>query len=42
MAVVYLHRRKDNNEVFYVVIGNNIKRAFDTKKRKNNPYENNS
>lgn len=40
MAVVYLHRRKDNNEVFYVGIGNDIKRAFDTKNRKNKHWKN--
>jgi len=28
MAVVYLHRRKDTNEVFYVGIGRRKKRAF--------------
>lgn len=35
MAIVYLHRRKDNNEVFYVGIGNDIKRAYDNKNRTN-------
>jgi len=30
MAVVYLHKRKDNNEVFYIGIGNDIKRALST------------
>lgn len=33
MAIVYRHRRLDNNEVFYVGIGNTIKRAFDKNKR---------
>lgn len=28
MAIVYLHREKDSNEVFYVGIGNSEKRAF--------------
>jgi hypothetical protein len=35
MAMVYLHRRKDNNEVFYVGIGNDIKRAYEIKNRTN-------
>ena len=35
MAVVYIHRRKDNDEVFYVGIGNTIKRAYEIKNRKN-------
>lgn len=35
MAVVYLHRRKDTNEVFYVGIGQTEKRAYDVKSRKN-------
>jgi hypothetical protein len=30
MAIVYQHRRKDNNEVFYVGIGDNIQRAYHT------------
>jgi hypothetical protein len=29
MAIVYQHRRKDNNKVFYVGIGKHEKRAFD-------------
>ena len=29
MAIVYLHRRTDNNEIFYVGIGDDIKRAYD-------------
>jgi hypothetical protein len=40
MAVVYLHKRKDNNEVFYIGIGNGIKRAFDIKNRKNKHWKN--
>lgn len=40
MAIVYLHRRKDNNEVFYIGIGNDIKRAFDIKNRNNNYWKN--
>jgi hypothetical protein len=39
MAVVYLHKRKDNNEVFYIGIGNDIKRAFDIKNRKNKHWK---
>jgi hypothetical protein len=35
MAIVYLHRRGDNNEIFYVGIGNNINRAYDVKNRSN-------
>jgi hypothetical protein len=33
MAVVYQHRRKDNNKVFYVGIGKHEKRAFDKYRR---------
>jgi hypothetical protein len=33
MAIVYQHRRKDNNEIFYIGIGKNIKRAYHTKSR---------
>jgi group I intron endonuclease len=33
MAIVYLHRRKDNNEVFYVGIGKNKSRAYCKHKR---------
>lgn len=33
MAVVYQHRRKDTNEVFYVGIGRNEKRAYTKKGR---------
>jgi hypothetical protein len=36
MAIVYQHRRKDTNKVFYVGIGKNIKRAFS--KSRDNPY----
>jgi len=35
MAVVYLHRRLDNNEVFYIGIGNNRKRAGNRSTRNN-------
>jgi hypothetical protein len=28
MAIVYLHKRKDNNEIFYVGIGKSEKRAY--------------
>lgn len=33
MSIVYLHRRKDNNEIFYVGMGNNNTRAFSHKNR---------
>ena len=33
MAVVYQHRRLDTNEVFYVGIGKNEKRAYNTTRR---------
>jgi hypothetical protein len=33
MAVVYIHKRLDTNEVFYVGIGKTTKRAFDKSKR---------
>ena len=33
MAVVYLHKRNDTNEVFYVGIGVDKKRAFEKRKR---------
>ena len=33
MAIVYQHRRKDNSEVFYVGIGENIQRAYHTSSR---------
>ena len=33
MAIVYQHRRKDNNKVFYVGIGKHEKRAFDKSRR---------
>jgi hypothetical protein len=33
MAIVYQHRRKDNNKVFYVGIGKHEKRAFDKYRR---------
>jgi hypothetical protein len=36
MAIVYLHRRKDNDEVFYVGIGKNVSRAY--VKHKRNEY----
>jgi hypothetical protein len=35
MAVVYLHKTKDTNEVFYVGIGKSKKRAFDKHRRSN-------
>jgi hypothetical protein len=33
MAIVYRHRRLDTNEIFYIGIGRDIKRAFDKHKR---------
>jgi len=33
MVIVYQHRRKDNNKVFYVGIGKHEKRAFDKSRR---------
>jgi hypothetical protein len=44
MAVVYIHKRPDNNDIFYVGIGNDVKRAYNTInrndywKRKYNKY----
>jgi hypothetical protein len=38
VALVYLHRRKDNNDVFYVGISNNENRAFEKKKNRRNTY----
>lgn len=35
MAVVYLHKRKDNKEVFYVGIGKTESRAYEKRKRSN-------
>lgn len=40
MAIVYLHRRKDNNEVFYVGIGTSHKRAYQLKHSRNNHWKN--
>lgn len=39
MAIVYIHKRKDNDEVFYVGIGNDIKRANNVKNRNNNYWK---
>jgi len=39
MAVVYLHRRRDTNEIFYVGIGQTEKRAYDVKNRKNKHWK---
>jgi hypothetical protein len=39
MAIVYLHRRLDNNEVFYIGIGTNKKRAY-KKTSRNNHWHN--
>ena len=36
MAVVYQHRRKDNNSVFYIGIGKDKKRAYEIGKRNKN------
>lgn len=33
MAIVYQHRRKDNNSIFYIGIGKDIKRAYSKKNR---------
>lgn len=33
MAIVYQHRRKDNNSIFYIGIGADIKRAYSKKNR---------
>ena len=33
MAVVYQHRRKDSNSIFYIGIGKDIKRAYSSKNR---------
>ena len=33
MAIVYQHRRKDDNSVFYIGIGINVKRAYSKKNR---------
>jgi predicted GIY-YIG superfamily endonuclease len=33
MAIVYLHKKKDTNEIFYVGIGTNTKRAYTKHKR---------
>lgn len=38
MAFVYLHKRKDNNDIFYVGISNNKNRAFEKKKNRRNTY----
>ena len=38
MAVVYLHKRNDTNEVFYVGIGKTEKRAFDKNKNRRSQY----
>lgn len=39
MAILYIHRRKDNNIVFYVGIGNLPERAF-SKKQRNKYWKN--
>lgn len=33
MAIVYQHRRKDNNSIFYIGIGKDIKRAYSHRNR---------
>jgi hypothetical protein len=38
MAIVYQHRRKDNNNVFYVGIGREEKRAYELGDRRRNRY----
>ncbi len=35
MAIVYLHRRNDNDKIFYIGIGQTEDRAYQTKNRKN-------
>ena len=35
MAVVYIHRKETNNEIFYVGIGKKVNRAYVTKRRSN-------
>jgi len=35
MAIVYIHKRKDNNKVFYIGIGKSQKRAFQKESRNN-------
>ena len=35
MAIVYQHRRKDNNSIFYIGIGRGLKRAYSRKNRNN-------
>jgi len=39
MAVVYQHRRNDNNEVFYIGIGNDVFRAGRTANRNKEWYK---
>jgi hypothetical protein len=39
MAIVYKHIRKDTNEIFYIGIGNNLRRAY-TKKSRNCYWKN--
>jgi len=41
MAIVYLHKRKDNNEVFYVGISSSKKRAYEVKSSRRNYLWNN-
>jgi hypothetical protein len=38
MAVVYQHRRKDTNDIFYIGIGTSTKRAYETIKRNKHWY----
>lgn len=38
MAIVYVHRRKDNRKVFYIGIGKNKNRAFTKNGRQRNPH----
>ena len=39
MAVIYRHTRLDNNTVFYIGIGKEVKRAY-SKKGRNNYWKN--
>lgn len=38
MPIVYVHKREDNGQVFYVGIGKNESRAYEKKGRKRNPH----
>lgn len=40
MIIVYQHRRLDTKEIFYIGIGNNIKRAYNKNNNRNNYWKN--